>query len=175
MGVWIAFLLSIIWLVLVQFLPKAIYWVGMILAIVMLVIAMFVFWIGSGNTLVQGQGWAIFLGIVCLALIVIIILYSWFHRKQIYITGCFLEIAGTYLRQHLSTLIWIPIFVVITFLFGFLLVFEYLALTSRGVPTFNPKNVYYSLYNNWFAVMVLVIQALWGFSFFRDSCIYSII
>ena len=170
MGLWIAFVLSIIWLVLVQFLPKAMYWVGLILALFMLLVAMFVFWIGSGNTLVEGQGWAIILGIVCLVLFVVLILYSWVHRKQIYITACFLEIAGTYLRQHLTTLIWVPIFIAVTFLFGFILSFEYLAFTSRGTPTFNPKNVYYSLYNNWFAVMVLVIQGLWGFSFFRDSC-----
>ena len=90
MGLWIAFVLSIIWLVLVQFLPKAMYWVGLILALFMLLVAMFVFWIGSGNTLVEGQGWAIILGIICLVLFVVLILYSWVHRKQIYITACFL-------------------------------------------------------------------------------------
>lgn len=90
MGVWIAFVLSLIWLVLVQCLPKIIYWIAMVLALFLLVVAMFVFFIGSGNTLVNGQGWAILLGIVCLVLAVVIVLYSWTHRKQIYITGCFL-------------------------------------------------------------------------------------
>jgi len=64
----------------------------------------------------------------------------------------------------------VPIFVALTFLFGFILSFEYLALTSRGTPTFNSSSVYYILYNNWFAVTVLVVQGLWGLSFFRDMC-----
>ena len=63
-----------------------------------------------------------------------------------------------------------PIFIALTFLFGFILSFEYLAFTSQGTPTFNPNNVYYTLYNNWFAVLVLVVQGLWGLSFFRDMC-----
>ena len=90
MGLWIAFVLSLIWLLLVQCFPNAIYWVALILSLFMLLVAMFVFWIGSGNTLVQGRGWAIILGICCLALFIVLILYSWSHRKQIYITGCFL-------------------------------------------------------------------------------------
>jgi hypothetical protein len=170
MGLWIAFVLSIIWLVLVQFLPKYIYWVALLLAVFMLTVAMFVFFIGSGNTLVEGRGWAIVLGIVCLALLVVVLLYSWVHRKQIYITGCFLEISSSFLRQHLTILIWVPIFVALTFLFGFILSFEYLAFSSVPTPTFNPTDVYYLLYNNWFGVLVLVIQGLWGLSFFRDLC-----
>ena len=51
MGVWIAFVLSLIWLALVQFLPKFIYWIAMIIALFMLIVAMFVLFIGSGNTL----------------------------------------------------------------------------------------------------------------------------
>jgi len=90
MGLWIAFVLSLIWLALVHFLPKYIYWIALIIALFMLIVAMFVFFIGSGNTLSQSTGWDIVLGIVCLALAVILVLYSIFHRKHIYITGCFL-------------------------------------------------------------------------------------
>ena len=90
MGLWIAFVLSLIWLALVQCFPKAVYWIGLILALFMLLVGMFVFWIGSGNTLVEGQGWAIIMGLICLGVFIILILYSWWHRKQIYITGCFL-------------------------------------------------------------------------------------
>lgn len=175
MGVWIAFVLSLIWLVLVQFIPKYIYWLALVIALFMLIVAMFVFFIGSGNTLSQSQGWDIVLGILCLALAAVLVFYSIKNRKQIYVTGCFLEIAGEYLKKHLSTLIWVLIFIGITFLFGFILTFEYLAFVSTGTPTFNSANVYYTLYNNWFSVLVLVVQALWGLSFFRDACKNDII
>lgn len=89
-GLGIAFGLSIIWVILVQLVPKAVYWIALIIAALMLFVAMLVFFIGSGNTLVEGQGWAILLGIVCLALLVAVVLYAVFNRKQIYLVGCFL-------------------------------------------------------------------------------------
>jgi hypothetical protein len=122
-GLGIAFGLSLIWLALVQFIPKAVYWIALLTAALMLLVAMLVFFIGSGNTLVEGQGWAILLGIICLALLVAVVLYAIFNRKQIYLVGCFLEIAGDYLKQNWSTLIWVPIFIGLTFLFGLLTVF----------------------------------------------------
>lgn len=66
------------------------FWVALILAAIMLFIAMLVFFIGSGDTLVDGKGWAIICGIICLVLLIIIIGYAIFNRKQIYIGGCFL-------------------------------------------------------------------------------------
>lgn len=51
-GLGIAFGLSIIWLIVVQFLPKAAYWIALLIAAVMLLVAMLVFFIGSGNTLI---------------------------------------------------------------------------------------------------------------------------
>lgn len=89
-GLGIAFGISIIWLFLVQFLPKAMYWIALLIAAIMLFVSMLVFFIGSGNTLVEGQGWAILLGLICLGLLVAVILYSIFNRRQIYLVGCFL-------------------------------------------------------------------------------------
>lgn len=110
------------------------------------------------------------LGLVCLAFLVAVILYAIFNRKQIYIVGCFLEIAGDYLKQHWSTLIWVPIFIGITFLFGLLVVFQYLAFSSSGSLTLNQGEVYYSTFISWFTKLVLTIETLWGLSFFRDMC-----
>jgi hypothetical protein len=170
-GVGISFGLSIIWLLLVQFLPKAMFWVALLLAAVMLFIAMLVFLIGAGSTLVDGQGWAIIIGIVCLVLLVAVVLYAFLNRKQIYLAGCFLEVASESLKEHLSTLIWVPIFIALSFLFGWLLVFEYIAFASAGTPYLSSTGaIYYYNSNNWFGVLVLVVQGLWGLSFFRDSC-----
>jgi hypothetical protein len=93
-GVGISFGLSLIWLALVQFFPKAVFWIALLIAAFILFVAMLVFFIGSGNTLVDGQGWAIIFGIVCLGLLIAVILYGIFNRKAIYLTGCFLEVAG---------------------------------------------------------------------------------
>jgi len=51
---------------------------------------MLVFFIGSGNTLVDGQGWAIIFGLIFLGLLIAVILYGIFNRKAIYLAGCFL-------------------------------------------------------------------------------------
>ncbi len=89
-GLGIAFGISIIWLLIVQFLPKAAFWIALLIAALMLFVAMLVFFIGSGNTLVDGQGWAIIMGLICLGMLVIVVLYSIFNRRQIYLVGCFL-------------------------------------------------------------------------------------
>ena len=89
-GVAISFGISLLWLTLVQCFPKAMFWVALIVAAFMLFVCMLVFFIGSGNTLVDGQGWAIILGIICLGLLVAVLLYGYFNRKSIYLAGCFL-------------------------------------------------------------------------------------
>lgn len=78
--------------------------------------------------------------------------------------------AASYLRQHWSTLIWVPIFIGITFLFGLLVAFEYLAFSSSGRLQLNQGEVYYSTVSTWFDKLLLTIQTLWGLSFFRDMC-----
>ena len=66
------------------------FWVALLIAAFMLFVTMLVFFIGSGNTLVDGQGWAIIFGIICLGLLIAVILYGVFNRKAIYLAGCFL-------------------------------------------------------------------------------------
>ena len=78
--------------------------------------------------------------------------------------------AGDELKKNWSTLIWAPIFIAISFLFGLLLVFEYLAFSSTGTPNLSNGAVYYSNASSWFGNLLLVVQALWGLSFFRDCC-----
>ena len=93
-GVGISFGLALLWLVLVQFFPKAMFWVALVIAAFILFVSMLVFFIGSGNTLVDGQGWAIIFGLIFLGLLVAVIIYGIFNRKAIYLAGCFLEVAG---------------------------------------------------------------------------------
>jgi len=174
-GLGISFGLSLLWLVLVQLLPFAMFWVALVIAAFMLFVTMLVFFIGSGNTLVDGKGWAIILGIVCLALFVTVLLYGFFNRKSIYLAGCFLQVAGQQLRNKWSVLIWVPIFIAISFLFGLLLAFEYLAFSSVGTPNWANGAVYYANGSSWFGNLLLVIQGLWGLSFFRDCCKYQLI
>lgn len=66
--------------------------------------------------------------------------------------------------------LYIPVYVGLTFLFGILTVFEYLALSCFGNSHITPDSLFYKLAIQWFWTALLVIQTIWGLSFFRDAC-----
>lgn len=68
--------------------------------------------------------------------------------------------------------IYVPIYIGLTFLFGLLTVYEYLAFSCFGNPEFNHYSMFYQLPIPKFWAFLLVIQTIWGLSFFRDSCKY---
>ena len=59
---------------------------------------------------------------------------------------------------------------VLTFLFGILTVFEYLAFTSISEPTPSEDSIFNKLNKSWILITLLVIQTLWGLSYLRDAC-----
>lgn len=64
---------------------------------------------------------------------------------------------------------------VLTIIFCILIVFQYLAFSSVAEPYINESSVYLSLTRSFWFMLPLVIETLWGLSFLRDSCNYSII
>jgi len=169
-GLGIATGISLIWMILVQFLPKIMVWVAFILAIILLVITAIVFLIDNSTKLNHVNGWAIFIAIVCLILALVLIFYVVVHRRRIKICGAFLKHATTMLKENCKTFLYIPLFMLLTFLFGVLTVFEYLAFSSLSEPTSSSDSIYNKLSRSWILTTLWVIQTLWGLSFLRDSC-----
>lgn len=67
-------------------------------------------------------------------------------------------------------ILYILLFMVLTFLFGILIVFQYLAFSSAAAPSFSKDELYSQLSRNFWFMAPLVIEALWGLSFLRDAC-----
>lgn len=93
-GVAISSGLSLLWLLLVQFLPKIAVWAAVLLASALLLVTAIIFFTSSSNHLVDESGWAITLGVVCILILALIVFYAVCHRKQLDICAKFLEIAG---------------------------------------------------------------------------------
>ena len=133
-GVAIAFGLAIIWFILALCLPKIAVWLAVFGAAVLLLVTAIIFFIASNNSLSAGKGWAIFFGIICVLLMLLLVLYACFHSKQLKVCGAFLDVGADCIRANCAVLLYIPLFVAFTFLFGILTVFEYLAFASTGSP-----------------------------------------
>ncbi len=68
------------------------------------------------------------------------------------------------------TLLYIPLFMIFTILFCILIVFEYLSFSSVANPVQETGSLYLKLVRSFWFMAPLVIQTLWGLSFFRDAC-----
>jgi hypothetical protein len=79
------------------------------------------------------------------------------------------------LKSKVMTFLYILLFMVLTFVFGILIVFQYLAFSSVAAPSFNKDQLYEQLSRNFWFMAPLVIETLWGLSFLRDACKYVII
>jgi hypothetical protein len=67
-------------------------------------------------------------------------------------------------------LLYILLFIVLTFLFGILIVFQYLSFSSVAAPNFSKDTLYSTLTRSFWFMAPLVIETLWGLSFLRDAC-----
>lgn len=166
-GLGIAFGFSIIWMLIVQFLPKYAIWMMFFISAALLIVAACISFIGSGSHFAENQGLAIFFGIIFVFFFLLLVYYLCVHRRQLEICSCFLEIAADCFKENLTSVLYILLFIILTISFVVLLVFEYLAFSS-GKPTQN--GVYYHNNTNGFLFFLVVIEGIWGFSFFRDAC-----
>jgi hypothetical protein len=112
-------------------------WVGVVLSMILMLIAGILFLVNNDKTLVDGSGWAIFIGLLCLALFFVMLYHIVVHRKTITICGKFLYNSTLFLSERLTAIIYIPIFVGLSFLFGLLIMFQYLAFSSSSDPKFD--------------------------------------
>ena len=166
-GVGIAFGVALLWAIIVQCLPKVAVWVAFILASVLLLVAAVLCFTQSGSTFSEDRGWVIFFGIIFVLFFILLVSYVCFHRKQVALCGCFMEVAADCLRQNLKAILHLLLFAALSFLFILLLIYEYLSFSSASEPTL--KGLYYTVNCNGLLLFLLVMQGVWGFSFFRDA------
>jgi hypothetical protein len=76
-------------------------------------------------------------------------------------------VASDCLRANLSSILHLLLFTALTILFIVLLIYEYISFASASAPVL--QGLYYSTSCNGFLLFLLVVQAVWGFSFLRDA------
>lgn len=133
-GLAISIALSALWMLLTQCLTRVVIWLSIILSIILLLITAIVLFTGTNQTLSDAGAWPVFFGIICILLLLVVLYYAFFHRNRITLASRFLEIAGSSLISSKLIFLNIVVFVGITFLFGILVVFEYLAFSSAAEP-----------------------------------------
>jgi hypothetical protein len=124
-------------MLLVQFQAKMAIWAMFFLSAALLIIASITFFAASGTHLAENQSLAIFLGIVFIILLILLVYYACLYRKQLSLSACFLYIAGDCLKSNLSSLLYILMFIALTFLFCILIIYQYLSFSSSKAPTLN--------------------------------------
>jgi hypothetical protein len=105
-------------------------------------------------------------------LFIMLVCYLFLHRKQVTLSGCFLDVASDCLQQNLKAVLHLLLFTALTVLFIVLLIFEYLSFSSASPPT--PNGLYYTSHCSGFLLFLLAVQAVWGFSFLRDASTLTI-
>lgn len=166
-GLGVAFGLALLWMLLVQFLPRVAVWAAFAIAALLLVVGAVLFFVGADSHFADNKGLAIFFAILFLLFFALLVFYVCLHKRQLEVCGCFLEVAADCLRENLSSVLHLLLFTALTVLFIVLLVFEYLAFASASAPAL--EGLYYANHCNGFLLFLLALQALWGFSFFRDA------
>lgn len=166
-GLGVAFGLTLLWMVVVQFFPKAAVLVSFGLSSVLLIIAALLCFLGGGSHFAENKGLAIFFGIIFLVFLGLLVFYFCLHKRQLSLCGCFLEVAGHCLRANLASLLHIILFTILTIIFIILLIYEYLSFASSPAPVL--YGLYYTNSCNGFLLFLLVVKAVWGFSFLRDA------
>ena len=157
-------------MMLVCFLPKVMVWLAFILAIVLLVITGILFLVDNNEELIKAQGWAIFLALVAFFMAIILLVYVLINRKSIKYCGVFLQNSRLMLKESCLTFLYILLFMILTFVFGILIVFQYLAFVSSTSPAYSESSLYPELSRTFWFMCPLVIETIWGLSFLRDAC-----
>lgn len=70
---------------------------------------------------------------------------------------------------------YIPLFLILTFGFLVLIVWQFIAFGTANYPTFERSNIYYHSGHNIFLQVLNVIELIWGMQFLRDACKYLLI
>lgn len=157
--------LSVLFVILTQFLPKFINFIAVYGGIILLFALIICFFVYDSKVSAK-----IPLGIVLLVIFAILVLNLIKNRKTFSMYGIFLEAATKMLKsEKCCTFMYIPIFLAFTALFGLIIVFELKSYLGGGSMKFDKaESIFWEFENsNGFLIFLLVIQALWGLAFLK--------
>lgn len=170
----IAFGASVIYMLFVQFLPQCMNRTAVVLGL--LVMLGLVICIALYDTTYVKSKWVAF-GIF-LAIIIITAITVWWNMNSWKVNGIFLKEASNMVCDRIYVLAYIPLFLILAFLFSLLLLFEFRSFWMHGNLSFQPeKYLYHELHGSGTIILTILwfLQAVWGFTFLKEACNYLVI
>ena len=162
----VSFGLSVIYMILVQFLPRIMNFVAVIAGLILMIALMIC--IALYDTDYTKSKWAVF--VVLLILVVVTVGTVFFNWNGWSVHGLFLDEATKMVCDRLEALLYIPLFLIMATGFVFLLLFEFRSFWMHGTLNFDPEASLFWTLNGVGPVILTVlwvIQAIWGLSFLK--------
>ena len=162
---------SIIYLILVQFIPQCMSYI-----IIPFCVVSMVFVINLVKVFITKQTsirTGIFISLI--VLVVLIIISALRNCISIRLHAIFLKAGSQVVSWRKSVLFFIPLFLICLIILVAMVSFEFVGFWSNGRKIFLPKEfIYMQTHGFQFSTgvaVLLVIQLIWGFSFIKESCI----
>ena len=94
----ISTVISILWMLLVQYCTKIAVWLAFVLAIVLLIVTAIVFFVDSRSAMQRAPGWGILMAILAIAIAIILIYYLAVNHRRINYCIVFLQNASLMIK-----------------------------------------------------------------------------
>ena len=140
----LALVLGIVYFASVQYFPNAMIWFGMIFSGIGLLLLGGIFILDRSYSLMVYNPSIKLLAVVTVICGLLILGFTWWSRHQIRVCSVFVEGATSFIRQTVSTLLYVPIFILATFGFIALIIFQYLSYSVANGVYINPNDIYWN-------------------------------
>ena len=153
----ISFAMGILWMALVQCIPK--------IMAVFAILAGSLILVGAGVMLLvdNPNGWQNYgpikyiIGAFLIVFGLIFFITMFLYKRRIKLTGVFLDYAGKFLVQKPVNFIFIPIFIILLLGLIVLCLFQYLAFSSSADPVIKDNDIYLQLTRNPILTILTII------------------
>lgn len=143
-SVLLALALGIIYFIIVQLAPNVTIWIGMILSAIGLLSLGTLLFLDNSYSLVTYHPSIKIFSIALIVCGVLFLAYSWWSAHQIKVCSVFVDGATEFISSSLSTILFIPLFILATFGFIALIIFQYLSYSSHKDIYMNPNDIYWN-------------------------------
>lgn len=165
----IALALGLIWMILVQILPKIMAIAAIFLGSLTLLALGLIFiidnpsgWQNYGPLKYIIAGLLLFFGLL-------FFVTQFCYLKRVKLTGIFLSYAAKFLIQKPVNFVFIPIFMVLFLGLIVLCLFQYLAFSSHDDPYKKDGDIYLQGSRNTILTILTIVQFIWGAQFLKDT------
>lgn len=166
----LALLLGIVYFISIQFIPNFVVWVGMIFGGIGLILLGGILFVDDSYSLITYHPSIKTIAVVLTLCGILLLGFTWWSNHQIKVCSVFVDSATIFLRNSFSTILYIPLFIIITFAFIALIIFQYLSYSASKDVYVNPGDIYWNGSNLTLWNFLNGVELLWGIFILRDSC-----